>query len=159
MVDGMGRRPPVLRPRQAQVTATLAALGAWSIVVPALGHALGLGVDVAGRVEIVDHVLPGAVVAVAATRLTVLARRRSLTGSPGALVASGACFLAGFWMLVTHVPLVADAARGREPWGAALWHATAAAPVVILAAWCVLVATAPRAATPSPAGLGRGGAP
>ncbi len=159
MVDGMGRRRPVLPPRQAQVAATLAALGAWSIVVPALGHVLGLGVDVATRVEVVDHVVPGAVVTAAATSLTVLARRRSLARSPPALVASGACFLAGFWMLVTHIPLVADAAQGREPWGAALWHATAATPVVILSAWCVLVATAPRVPTPSAAGLERGGAP
>jgi len=120
-----------------RVAAVLSALGVWTIVVPYLGRTLGLEVNVARRVELVDHVVPGAVVAGVGAYLAVRAAHRAASGWP--MIAGGsACFLAGFWVLATHVPLVADAAAGRAAWGAALWHASTAVPIVALSLWLVL---------------------
>jgi len=127
------------RPAEVRATAALALLGAWTIVVPYLATALGLEVKVSSLVEVVDHVVPGVLVAAAGFYLTMLARRRSLAGATSALLAGGVCFLAGFWVLSTHVPLLADAARSASvSWAAALWHSSTAVPVVALALWCVL---------------------
>jgi len=128
--------PP--RPVEVRRAAALAILGAWTVVVPYLGHALGLGVNVPSRVEIVDHVVPGALVAATGLYLTMLARRRSSAGTGSALFGGGVCFLAGFWVLATHVPLLADAGRSKEPWDAALWHASTALPIVVISLWCLL---------------------
>jgi hypothetical protein len=92
----------------------LCLVGAWTIVVPYLGHAIGLEVNVASRVEIVDHVVPGAAV-IAGSAGALLYERRKL-GDPGDLlpVAGVAlAFLAAFWVTATHVPLLAEAARGE----------------------------------------------
>lgn len=145
MVEPMGSAsplPPASQPVEARLTAILAAIGAWTIVVPYLGKALDLAVRVPARVEFVDHVVPGAIVVATGLYLTVLARRRALTGDRFALLASGLAFLAGFWVLSTHAPLIADAARSdQQPWDAAIWHSIAAVPIVALALWCVLRAT------------------
>lgn len=136
---------PIARaPRRDEVryTTALAALGAWTMTVPYVGQVLGLGVDVASRVEVVDHVVPGAVVAVAGLALAQLARQRPLLQAPPAVLASGVCCLAGFWVLVTHVPLIVDAAHSREPWPAAIWHTSEALPLLALAVWSVARATA-----------------
>lgn len=130
------------RPDEVRRTALLAALAAWTIVVPYLGRLLGLEVDVAARVEIVDHVVPGAVATAAALYLNRVARRGPLAAERFALLASGVAFLAGFWVLATHVPLLADAADSDQSWSAALWHSATAVPIVILAFTCVLRSTA-----------------
>ncbi len=132
---------PAPRPVEVRGTAALAALGAWTIVVPYLAKLLGLEVEVSGLVEVVDHVVPGALVAGAGLYLVTLARRRGLAGAQSALLAGGACFLAGFWVLATHAPLLAEAARASISWGAALWHSATALPIVALAFWCVLRST------------------
>ncbi len=140
IVEAMGANSlhsPASRPAEVRGTAALALLGAWTIVVPYLATALGLEVKVSSLVEVVDHVVPGALVAVAGVYLTMLARRRSLAGAQSALLAGGVCFLAGFWVLSTHVPLLADASRSRVSWGAAIWHFSTALPVLVLALWCV----------------------
>lgn len=141
----MGPPPPLTsasRPAEVRLTAFLAAIGAWNIVVPYLGKALGLEVKVASRVEVVDHVLPGAIVAAAGLYLFSRARRHGLAGDSFALIASGVGFLAGFWVFATHVPLIADAARSdRQPWDAAIWHSIAALPIVAIALWAVLRST------------------
>ena len=129
------------RPDEVRVAAALVAIGAWTIVVPYLGRALGLDVKVPARVEVVDHVIPGAIVMLGGLYLLRAARRGALGGDPFALLAAGACFLCGFWVLVTHLPLVGDAADARIGWDAAIWHSIAALPVVGLALWCVLRAT------------------
>jgi hypothetical protein len=132
------------RRAELRASAALAALGAWTVVVPYLGRAIGLGVDVASGVEVVDHVLPGALVAAIGGRLATLARRGPLTGRTSALVGAGISFLCGWWVLATHVPLVADTARGDESWGAAIWHASTSLPVVLISLWLVLrLATTP----------------
>lgn len=121
-----------------RLAAALSALGASTVVVPYLGHSIGLGVDVASRVEVVDHVVPGALVAMVGGWLFVLARRRTGDGGWPVLLGGGVCFLAGFWVLATHVPLLADAASGKARWGAALWHASTALPVVVVSLWLAL---------------------
>jgi|GEM_PF-2467571 len=130
--------PLASRPREAQRATLLAAIGAWTAVVPYIGNALGLDVNVKARVEVVDHVVPGVIVVVAALCLRALAARRPLAGEARALFAAGVSFLAGFWVFATHVPLVSDAANSRLPWDAAIWHSIAALPVVALACWFVL---------------------
>lgn len=129
------------RPIEVRLTAVLAAIGAWNIVVPYLGKALGLEVDVAARVEVVDHVIPGALVATAGVYLFIHARRHALAGDNFALLAAGVSFLAGFWTLATHVPLIGDAANAGQPWDAAIWHSVASLPIVAISFWCVLRST------------------
>jgi hypothetical protein len=126
------------RPVEAQGTAILAAIGAWTIVVPFLGNALGLSVNVRTIVEVVDHVVPGALVLLVGLLLHARARRASLDSDGTSLFAAGVGFLAGFWVLATHVPLLADAARSALPWDAAIWHSIAALPMLGVALWCVL---------------------
>ena len=126
------------RPAEVRGTTLLAAIGAWTIVVPYLGQALGLEVPVAAPVEVVDHVVPGAIVVAAGLFLAARARRHALASDRVAVLAAGVTFLAGFWVLATHVPLIADAARSDQPWDAAIWHSISAVPIVVLAAWCVL---------------------
>jgi hypothetical protein len=115
----------------------LAVLGAWTIVVPYLGRAIGLVVDVASSVEIVDHVVPGTLVAAVATYLAVNAYRDTLP-KLARPVGGGICFLAGFWVLATHVPLIVQAFQGKAAWGSTLWHASTAVPLVALSLWTVL---------------------
>ena len=130
---------PTSRRDEARSTAALALLGAWTIVVPYLAVPLGLEVKVESLVEVVDHVIPGALVAGAGLYLTMLARRRSLAGAQTALLAAAVCFLAGFWVLATHAPLLVDATRPTgASWPAALWHFSTALPLVGLSLWCVL---------------------
>lgn len=146
IVEGMGANSvhsPASRPAEVRGTAVLALLGAWTIVVPYLAVPLGFEVKVSSLVEVVDHVVPGVLVVAAGLYLTMLARRRSLAGASSALLAGGVCFLAGFWVLSTHVPLLADAARSANvSWAAAIWHFSTALPVVVLAFWCVLRSSA-----------------
>jgi hypothetical protein len=130
------------RPDEVRRTGLLAALAAWTIVVPYLGRALGLVVDVASKVEIVDHVIPGALATAAALYLNRVARRGPLAADRFALLASGAAFLAGFWVLATHVPLLVDTADAGRSWSAAIWHSATALPIVVLAFTCVLRSTA-----------------
>jgi hypothetical protein len=135
---------PRFRPEEARLAAALAATGAWTVVVPYLANLLDLEVDVAARVEVVDHVVPGAVVLIASLYLVAAARRRPWAADQVALFAAGVCFLAGFWVLATHVPLLGDAADDRAGWDAAIWHSISALPIVAIALWCVLRAVPSR---------------
>ena len=126
------------RPREAQWAAILAAIGAWAAIVPYLGKALGLEVNVPGRLEFADHVVPGAIIVAAGLYLHRLAGRRALAGERNALLAAGVSFLAGFWVLATHVPLLQDASEALVGWDAAIWHSIAALPIVVLGGWFVL---------------------
>lgn len=88
----------------------LALLGAWSIFPPYVGPVLGLELNVAAKVEVVDHVVPGVSIALCAALAALLARRGAEAeyGTP-ALVLGGVCFLGGLWQAATHAPLVFDA--------------------------------------------------
>lgn len=123
---------------EVRVATALAAIGAWTIVVPYVARLLGLTVDVAAIVEVVDHVIPGVVVAAAGLFLRARAREAGLAATRAGLLAAGLAFLAGGWVLATHVPLVGDAASADISWSAAIWHAISALPIVALAGWCVV---------------------
>lgn len=123
--------------RWPALAAVLGALGAWSIVVPYLGPRLGFELAVAGRVEVVDHVVPGlAIGAGGALALSLLRGGRS--GSVPSLALACAIALAGLWITATHVPLLADAGRGLVPWGTAWFHAAPGALILALALALVL---------------------
>lgn len=126
---------------EMRLAVILCALGAVTVIVPYLGHAIGLGVNVASKLEIVDHVVPGALVAATGGCLFLFARREQAVDAWVTLVGGGVGFLAGFWVLATHAPLLADAAGGRARWGAALWHASTALPIVIVSLWYLLRST------------------
>lgn len=136
----MSSHPPVapIDSHEAQRAAWLAAVGAWTAIVPYLGAALGYDVNVSATVEVVDHVVPGAVVVAAGLYLRRLAAGRELAGARYALLAAGASFLAGFWVFATHLPLLGDASDGAVSWEAAIWHSIAGLPVAGLACWFVI---------------------
>lgn len=124
-------------PPEARRATGLAALALWAMAVPWLARGLGLELDVPTRLEIVDHVIPGAVVLACAAFL-----HRSAGGTPGDLLrlaAIGAACLAGLWVTVTHAVLVLEAIDGVSPWGAALLHLSAGPPIGVLAIWMLLV--------------------
>ena len=117
----------------------LGALGAWTVVVPYLDSAFGFEVDVAQRVEVVDHVVPGVVI-VAASAVWLLHLMRSRAGEDSAvpLAAISLCFLGGLWVTSTHVPTVAKAGDPLVPWDAALFH-SATGPVLLVLSLALLI--------------------
>lgn len=131
---------PAVAPRglgRAQVF--LAIVGMLSVLPPYLGPAVGLELDVRAKVEVVDHVVPGVVVAVCGILGALLARRdEEIADGAAALGLIGLCFLAGLWQAVTHVPLVLDAGGPATPWDAVLLHSIAGPVIVALALWLVL---------------------
>ena len=112
--------------------AGLLAAAAWSAVPPYLGPPLGLELDVSSSVEVVDHVLPGAIAAVAAGLALHLARRGE-TDSTRALMAVGACALSGLWNAASHTPLLLDAGSDERPWDAVLFHSVPGLALTALA--------------------------
>ena len=137
--------PSSHRSGRAGLAVVLAAAG-WAILVPYLGPAWELTARVPTRVEVVDHVVPGALAAIAAA--VGLARRgRAGRASPDMVVlaASTLAVLAGFWATVTHVPVLPVAAAGEISWPAALLHVSAGPP--LLAASLVLLLRETRQAT------------
>ena len=110
--------------------AVLAAAG-WAIVVPYLGPAWELTAMVPARVEVVDHVVPGALAALAAAVCLARSGRGRTAGPDPATVAAGAlALLAGFWTTATHVPVLPVAADGELSWPAALLHGSAGPPLL-----------------------------
>lgn len=115
----------------------LAVLAAWGIAVPWAARAVGLPLDVATRLEVIDHVLPGVVVLVCCA---VLLHPRA-GGPPGSLrrlAVTGVALLAGLWITATHLPLLPEAVDGSSGWGPALLHLSAGPPVVARATWMLL---------------------
>lgn len=103
----------------------LLVLALWAIVAPYADGLIGLRVSVRAAVEVADHVIPGLVAGAAAV---VLVLRPRLSLEMGLVVS-----LAGVWMIATHVPLVADAARGAVSMGAAVWHVAPGVALLISA--------------------------
>jgi hypothetical protein len=122
-----GRRPAV----------ALTLLAAWAMVVPWAARAIGLTLDVPTRLEVIDHVVPGAVVLACCALLL----HPSAAGPPASLTrlaAIGVACLAGFWITATHATLVPEAIDGTSPWGAALMHLSAGPPITVVALWMLL---------------------
>jgi len=113
---------------------------------PYLGPLLGLELDIRTSVEVVAHVLPGAVAALCGG-LTALRSHRAVEAQsvPNLLLYSSA-FLAGLFQTATHAPLVLDAGEPLTPWGAVLLHSTLAPVITVIALW--LTATSAMAVFP-----------
>ena len=88
-------------------------------------------------VEVVDHVVPGVVIAVCAVLAAVLARRGAEL-SIASMALSACCFLAGLWQAVTHVPLVFQGGKPGAPWDSVVLHSTAGPLLVAIALWLTL---------------------
>lgn len=110
-----------------RLAAAGAGTGVWAILPVISGPAL----NTATRVEIADHLLPSIVV-LAAVVATIRGRR-----SRTILLATGfAVSLAGLWMTLTHVPLLAQALGDEVTWSAALYHVAPGVAVLALGmAW------------------------
>lgn len=93
--------------------------GIWAVVPP---YVVLFGeLAVRSSVEVVDHVLPGAVVVTVA--LIAHLRLRVKAASPMLLLVCGLVItLAGFWMLSTHIGLISQARQGIAPWAVVIWH-------------------------------------
>lgn len=128
-------------------------LGVLSMLPPYLGPPLGLELDVRASVELVDHVLPGVVVALCGGVGALLVNRRpdAQAGIPGLVLYSGA-FLAGLFQAATHAPLLVDAGGPLTPWGAVLLHSTLAPAITAIALW--LTVRSLTSAFPEPPGEG-----
>lgn len=114
--------------------------GLWAFV----PYFSGPDLNVAQRVEIADHLVPGVVV-LAASAAALGLRLRGTT----LLVAGMAVALAGFWMMATHLPLVLQARRGEVAWGSAMYH-TLPALAVLLVGLVWIVRPEPEAAAAEP---------
>ncbi len=115
----------------------LAVLAAWSIVPPYLGPVVGLELDVAATVEVVDHVIPG-LCAVAAACIALFDARHGQTDSVRALAALGVCVLAGLFQAVSHATLVLNAGGPQQPVGAVALHATPGPALLLFSLWLLL---------------------
>lgn len=115
----------------------LAALAIWAIAVPWLARAVGLELDVPARLEIIDHVIPGAVALACAA---VVGRAQGPGGELRRLISGSAAALAGLWITSTHATLVPEAVDGISPWGPALLHLSTGPPIVAAGMWIVLAA-------------------
>lgn len=130
---------PAPRARRGRTQLAIALLGAWSILPPYLGPAVGLGLDVPAKVEVVDHVLPGVAIALAGAAAALLARRGEEAERSLLTVAlTSLCFLGGFWQAATHAPLLLDVGGRESPWGAVLLHSTAGPLIAAVALWLTL---------------------
>jgi hypothetical protein len=139
-------RPAQRQPERRPVTlqrwlVALAAVGAWSILPPYLGPAVGLELDVDPSLEVIDHVLPG-LLAIAGALFALSLARRGAPDSVPALAALAVCALAGLFQTVTHVPLVLDAGGPTQPVGAVVLHSTPG-PVLTLLALALLLRPLP----------------
>lgn len=120
---------------------------------PYLGPVLGLELDVPENVEVVDHVLPGVVVALCGGLTAHSARRdRGTQPSLTSLTLYSTAFLAGLFQTATHVPLLFDAGEPLTPWAAVLLHGTLAPVITVIALW--LTATSLTAVFPDSTAAG-----
>lgn len=110
-------------------------VGLWA----ALPAVVSPELNVAESKEIADHLIPAIVVVALSVASLVLARRGTISGMV-MFVAGLAVCLAGLWMVATHVPLVAQAARhDGVSWEAAVWHSASAVAVALLGILWVMV--------------------
>ena len=115
----------------------LAALAAWAMSVPWLARAVGAELDVTTRLEVIDHVVPGAVVLACCGALLHPSASAALGGVYRLGLAGTAC-LAGFWITATHAGLLPEAIDGVSPWVAALLHFSAGPPITAWSLWMLL---------------------
>jgi hypothetical protein len=113
------------------------AVAAWSIVPPYLGPLVGLELDVASSIEIVDHVIPG-LTAAAAAYLALIEARRGHSDSTRMFAALGVCVLAGLFQTVSHATLVLDAGGPLQPVAAVVLHASPGPVLLLVSLWLLV---------------------
>jgi hypothetical protein len=128
---------PAARTPLERALIALIALALWSIVPPYLGPLVGLELDVAASIEVVDHVVPGLSAAIAAWIALHYARRGD-TDSVALLSALGVCVLAGLFQTVSHVTLVLDAGGPLQPVDSVILHATPGPLLLLASLWLLL---------------------
>lgn len=120
-VEPAPTEPAPLEPTGARVPLALPLvgllIGVWAIIPPYIGPHL----NTRARAEVADHIVPGVIVLAVALAALLVGRRLPKPEVP-MLFAGGIVFLAGFWMVATHWPLVSDARRHLVPTGALVWH-------------------------------------
>lgn len=109
----------------------------WALLPPYSGPELGTEM----RVEIADHVVPSVLMIVLS--VVALVRRRAIGAGADKgsfmLLAGLGILLAGFWMVATHLPLVAQARRGEVTGGVAAYHTAPGVAVMLLGlVWAAL---------------------
>lgn len=104
----------------------LAIFGVAAAIAPYVANAVGLTLATLPVNEVVDHVIPGAIVILVAW-LTLLRGQGWLGGSLLALIAAT-------WMVTTHVPLLVQAAQGQVDLPTALIHSIPGILVLVTAA-------------------------
>lgn len=113
------------------------AVAAWALLPPYSGPDLQTEM----RVEIADHVVPS-ILMIVLSLAALVRRRRAGFGSAASsfmLLAGLGILLAGFWMVATHLPLVAQARRGEVPGGTAAYHTAPGVAVILLGlVWAAL---------------------
>jgi hypothetical protein len=104
-------------------------MSAWALLPPYSGPEL----NTETRVEVADHVVPSLVL-IAVSAVALLLTRRKEASTTGGLVAGFLVALSGLWMVATHVPLVAQAARHEVgvTWGATAYHFLPSLAVLVL---------------------------
>jgi hypothetical protein len=117
----------------------LAILGAVSILPPYVGPVVGLeleGID--SIVEVVDHVIPGIIIFLAAGASFLLLRSGRLKEDSIVLASALAIsLLAAVWQTSSHIPLILDGGRPEAPWGAVILHSTIGPIMTVLSLWLV----------------------
>ncbi len=109
----------------------------WALLPPYSGPELATEM----RVEIADHVVPSILMIVLSAAALVRSRGSGAEGNKGSfmLLAGLGILLAGFWMVATHVPLVAQARRGEVSNGVAAYHTAPGVAVMLLGlVWAAL---------------------
>lgn len=104
----------------------LAIFGVADGIAPYVANAVGLTLYTLPVNEVVDHVIPGAIVILVAW-LTLIRGTGWLGGSLLAMVAAT-------WMVATHVPLLVQAGHGQVDLATALLHSTPGILVFLTAA-------------------------
>ena len=117
-------------PEAPYFSIALAVFGVLDAVAPYVSNAVGLPLSTLSINEVVDHVVPGAIV-VGIAWFSLLRGRRFLAGSLVSLVA-------GTWMFATHVPLLVQAAQGIVPIQTALIHSVPGILVLLTALMATL---------------------
>ncbi|MEJ7787331.1 MAG: DUF6529 family protein [Solirubrobacteraceae bacterium] len=115
--------------------AALGILGAWALAVPYVAAAAGLELDLAPKLEVIDHVVPGAVILGASAIVLALRRQDPAAHEVPVIGTVAIAMLAALWITTSHIPLLGEAAQGSAPLAASLLHGAAGPPVLLLSLW------------------------
>ncbi|MGH7687498.1 MAG: hypothetical protein ACREN2_11880 [Candidatus Dormibacteria bacterium] len=124
-------RRPLAAPEAPWFSIALVVFGVLDAVAPYASTALGQPLNTLPLNEVIDHVVPGALV-IGVAWFSLIQGRRSLVGSLLAVVA-------GTWMVATHIPLLVQAGQGLVPVETALLHSVAGILVFVTAAMAAVV--------------------